>query len=142
MPVRTAEAEWKGNLAQGAGQMKTGSGAVERAYSFSSRFEDGAGTNPEELIGAAHAGCFSMALAHALAQAGHEPERVRTTASVHLEKTDDGMSITRIDLVTRGRVPGIDQGTFEEYAENARKGCIVSRALRAVEISVDATLES
>jgi lipoyl-dependent peroxiredoxin len=142
MAVRKAEAEWKGNLAKGTGHLTTGSGAVDRAYSFASRFEDGSGTNPEELIGAAHAGCFSMALAHSLAQAGHEPERVHTTASVHLEKTDDGMSITRIDLVTRGRVPDIDQETFQEFAESAKQGCIVSRALKAVDMTLDATLES
>lgn len=142
MPVRKAEAEWKGNLARGTGHLKTGSGAVDRAYSFASRFEEGTGTNPEELIGAAHAGCFSMALSHALAQAGHDPERVHTVASVNLEKVDGGMAVTRIDLVTRGRVPGIDQATFQEFAENAKRDCIVSRALAAVDMTLDATLEN
>ncbi len=140
MAVRKAEAEWKGNLARGTGHLKTGSGAVDRAYSFASRFEDGAGTNPEELIGAAHAGCFSMALSHALAQAGHDPQSVHTVASVNLEKVDGGMSITRIDLVTKGRVPGIDQATFAEFAENAKRDCIVSRALSAVDMTLEATL--
>ena len=142
MPVRRAEAEWSGDLKTGTGKLKTGSGALDRAYSFASRFEDGAGTNPEELIGAAHAGCFSLALSHQLAQAGHTPERVHTTAKVNLEKTDAGMSITRIDLVTRGRVPGLDADTFKEHAEKAKKECIVSRALKAVDMTVDAQLES
>lgn len=142
MAVRTAEAEWKGDLAQGTGELKTGSGAVEHAYSFASRFEDGSGTNPEELIGAALAGCYSMALSHQLAQAGHGPERVHTTAKVHLEKVDGGMSITRIDLVTLGRVPGLDDAVFQEHAERASRECIISRALGAVEKTLDATLES
>lgn len=141
MAVRRAEAEWKGNLAKGTGTLKTESGAVDHPYSFASRFEDGSGTNPEELIGAAHAGCFTMALSHSLAQAGHEPERVHTTASVNLEKTDAGMSITRIDLVTRGRVPGIDAETFRDFAEKAKRECIVSRALKAVDMTLDAALE-
>jgi osmotically inducible protein OsmC len=142
MAVRSAEAEWKGNLAEGTGTVRTGSGALDGAYSFKSRFEEGAGTNPEELIGAAHAGCFSMALSHQLAQEGHEPESVRTTARVHLEKVDGQMAISRIDLVTRGRVPGIDADTFREHAERAKSGCIVSRALGAVDMTLDATLES
>src|SRR5579872_2711454 len=108
MAARTSEAEWKGSLREGKGTMKLGSGAFQGAYSFSSRFESGTGTNPEELIAAAHAGCFSMALSHGLAQAGFTPMRVHTTAKVHLEKTADGFGIPRIDLVTEADVPGID----------------------------------
>src|SRR5437016_10991480 len=139
MAVRSAEAEWKGTLREGAGKMKLGSGAYEGSYSFASRFEEGKGTNPEELIAAAHAGCFSMALASGLAKAGHPPTRVDTTAAVHLEKGDAGFSISRIDLRTQAEVPGIDQAAFAEQAEAAKKGCPVSRALAAVEITLDAT---
>lgn len=142
MPVRTAEAEWKGNLPQGTGRIKTQTGSFEGAYSFGSRFEEEQGTNPEELIAAAHAGCFSMALSAQLANAGHEPRSVRTTARVHLEKGDAGFSITRIDLVTRAQVPGIDEATFQEKAEAAKAGCPVSRALQAVEITLDAQVEA
>src|SRR5437660_686678 len=108
MPVREADARWEGSLQDGKGTMRLGSGAFEGPYSFSSRFEDGTGTNPEELIGAAHAGCFSMALAAALSGAGHVPDRVQTTAKVHIEKGDAGFSITRIDLVSEAVVPGVD----------------------------------
>lgn len=142
MAVRTAEAEWKGNLPEGSGRLSSESGALNGAYSFRSRFEEGDGTNPEELIGAAHAGCFSMALANELAQAGHEPESIRTTARVKLEKGEGGFSITGVDLVTRARVPGVDAETFREHAEGAKKGCPVSRALGAIEIGLDASLES
>ena len=107
MPVRNAEARWEGDLPNGKGTMRFGGGAFEGQYSFSSRFEDGAGTNPEELIAAAHAGCFSMALSNGLAKAGFTPTRVDTTASVHLEKTDAGFGITRIDLRTEAEVPGL-----------------------------------
>ena len=142
MPVRNAEARWEGDLPSGKGTMRFGGGAFEGQYSFSSRFEDGAGTNPEELIAAAHAGCFSMALASGLAKAGHPPTRVDTTASVHLEKGDAGFSISRIDLRTQAEVPGIDQAAFAEQAEAAKKGCPVSKALAAVEITLDATLSN
>src|SRR2546423_15674073 len=107
MPVRSADAQWEGSLQDGKGQMRFGSGAFEGAYSFASRFEDGSGTNPEELIAAAHAGCFSMALSGALGRAGHPPERVSTTANVHLEGQEAGFRITRIDLVTEAGVPGL-----------------------------------
>jgi osmotically inducible protein OsmC len=121
--------------------MKMASGAYEGQYSFSSRFEEGPGTNPEELIAAAHAGCFSMALAAGLAGAGYEPQRVSTTANVHLTKGDAGFSITKIVLVTEAEVPGIDESAFQEQAEQAKKGCPVSQALGGVdEIEVDATL--
>jgi lipoyl-dependent peroxiredoxin len=140
MATRTADAEWNGTLKEGKGRMRTGSGAFEGAYSFSSRFEEGAGTNPEELIGAAHAGCFSMALANMLTQAGHIPERIGTTATVELGTTDAGATITRIALSTGGSVPGIDEATFLEHAERAKAGCPVSRALAGVDIALDAHL--
>ena len=121
--------------------MALGSGAYEGAYSFVSRFESGPGTSPEELIGAAHAGCFSMALSNNLSTAGFPPTLVETTATVHLEKTDAGQTITRIDLVTRGDVPGIDEAEFVKHAEATKLACPVSRALAAVsEITLTATL--
>src|SRR5215831_7606818 len=117
MPTRKAEAEWKGNLAQGSGQLKVGSGAFDGPYSFKSRFEEGqAATNPEELIGAAQAGCFSMALAAQLSRAGLTPARIHTTAQVKLEKTGDAFSITHIDLATEAQIPGIDDATFQKHA--------------------------
>lgn len=137
---RTAEARWNGDLKSGNGQMKVGSGAFEGPYSFSSRFENGAGANPEELLGAAHAGCFSMALSNSLAGAGHKPQSVTTTATVHLTKGDKGMGISGIDLVTRGVVPGLSEEEFKRFAEDTRDGCIVSRALSAVPMTVSATL--
>ena len=140
MPVRNAEAVWEGNLLKGKGKMKLGSGAFEGAYSFSSRFENGPGTNPEELIGAAHAGCFSMALSFMLEQAGYSPERVHTTAKVHVDKVGDGFKITVIELETQGKVPGITEKTFLEKAEAAKKGCPVSQALSGTEIRLKATL--
>jgi osmotically inducible protein OsmC len=140
MPVRTSEAQWNGNLMQGNGTMKLGSGAYEGQYSFSSRFENGVGTNPEELIGAAHAGCFSMALAGILAAAGHNPESIHTSARVHIDKVGDGFAITRIDLTTEAKVPGIDEKTFMEFADNAKHNCPVSKALSAVPITLDAKL--
>lgn len=141
MAVRTAEAEWKGDLPKGSGRMKTGTGSFDGAYSFGSRFEEAQGTNPEELIAAAHAGCFSMAFSNQLAKAGHEPTSVKTTAKVHLEKGEAGFSITKIELVCRARVPGIDEATFRTTAEAAKTGCPVSKALAAVPITLDAKLE-
>lgn len=140
MAVRTAEAEWKGSLRDGSGTLESET-ALSGRYSFSSRFEEGTGTNPEELIAAAHAGCFSMALSGELGRAGHEPDRIHTTARVHLEKQEEGFGITRIELVCRARVPGLDEDTFQKAAEGAKNGCPVSRALAAVEITLDATLE-
>ena len=142
MAVRSAEAEWKGNLREGAGKMKLGSGVYEGAYSFASRFEEGKGTNPEELIAAAHAGCFSMALSAGLGKAGFTPTRVHTTARVHLEKVGEGFGITRIELTTEAQVPGIDNKAFQEQAEGAKKGCPVSKALAGAQISLTATLKS
>jgi osmotically inducible protein OsmC len=126
---------------EGNGHMRFGSGAFDGAYDFRSRFEDGAGTNPEELIGAAHAGCFSMALSGILTRAGHPPQAVRTTAKVHLEKVGDGFAITRIDLDTEAEVPGLDAGAFQQHAEAARKGCPVSKALAGVDIGMTARLK-
>ncbi|MEJ2215318.1 MAG: OsmC family protein [Gemmatimonadota bacterium] len=140
MPVRSADAVWDGTLRDGKGTMKFGSGAFEGQYSFASRFEEGTGTNPEELIGAAHAGCFSMALSAELTKAGIEPKRIETKAQVHLNKGEQGFSIEVIELSTRADVPGIDQETFLGYAEQAKKGCPVSRALGGVEIRLNAVL--
>ncbi len=140
MPTRTADARWEGTLQDGRGTMKMATGAYEGPYSFQSRFEEGDGTNPEELIGAAHAGCFSMALSGGLGKAGHEPESVETTARVHLDKAGEGFKITRIELDTRARVPGIDAGEFQKQAEAAKEGCPVSQALTGVEITVNAEL--
>ena len=139
MAIRKASARWQGNLADGSGIIRTGLG--EGNYSFKSRFEEGEGTNPEELIGAAHAGCFSMALSNKLASAGFTPESVETTAKVHLEKTDAGMSVTRIELVTDATVPGIDKGEFDKIAEDAKATCPISRLLSpGAEITLSATL--
>ncbi len=140
MAVRKASAVWEGDLPKGSGSMRLGSGAFEGKYSFASRFEEGPGTNPEELIGAAHAGCFSMALAHGLAQAGHPARRISTEATVHLEKKEDGFAITRILLRTRGEVPGIERAAWQEQAEQAKQGCPVSKALAGVRIELEAEL--
>jgi osmotically inducible protein OsmC len=140
MPARTAEATWTGSLQEGNGSLRLGSGAYEGAYSFSSRFESGTGTNPEEMIGAALAGCFSMQLAANLSRAGFTVDRVHTTANVHLTRGDSGFSISRIDLENESSVQGVDQATFNEQVEKA-KGCIISRALAGVpEIAVNAKL--
>lgn len=141
MPTRTAHATWEGNLPDGNGTMTVESGAYEGAYSFRSRFEDGAGSNPDELIGAAHAGCFSMALANVLDEAGYQPESVNTTAEVTLRTLEDGPAITKVHLTTNVTVRGIDEQTFQEKAQAAKKGCPVSKALAGVEITVDATLD-
>lgn len=140
MATRRAEAEWTGDLKGGHGTMALGSGAWEGAYSFGSRFEEAGGTNPEELIGAALAGCFSMALSGALGRAGHDPQSVATKAKVHLEKVDDAFAVTRIELTTEARVPGLEDAAFQEAAEGAKKGCPVSKALAGVDISLDARL--
>jgi osmotically inducible protein OsmC len=136
--TRNASAEWKGNLQEGSGRLTVGDGAWEGNYSFKSRFEDGEGTNPEELIGAAHAACFSMALSAELAGDGHTPTSVRTTARVHLRNVDGLPTITQIELDTVGAVPGIDEATFADYAGRAKSGCLVSRALAGVE-QIDVT---
>jgi osmotically inducible protein OsmC len=140
MAVRTSEAQWEGTLREGHGTMKLGSGAFEGDYSFPSRFESGRGTNPEELIGAAHAGCFSMAFANGLTRAGFPPTRVHTTASVHLDAVEGGFAITRIDLNTEAAVPGIDETAFREQAETAKANCPVSKVLAGAEIRLNAKL--
>jgi len=141
MPTRKAEAEWKGNLAEGSGRLKVGSGAFEGPYSFKSRFEEGqSGTNPEELLGAAHAGCFTMALTAQLSQARLTPNRIHTEARVKLEKVGDAFSITRIDLETEAEVPGVDDATFQKYALDAKQNCPLSKALAATEIHFTAKL--
>lgn len=140
MPVNTASAVWEGRLRDGNGKMRLGSGAYEGPYSFVSRFESGAGTNPEELIGAAHAGCFSMAFAATLERAGFVATSVKTSAKVHLDKVDAGFAITRIELSTEAVVPGIDEAAFQEHAQSAKVGCPVSKALAGVEISLVANL--
>lgn len=141
MPTRKANAEWQGDLRQGKGTMRVGSGAFEGNYSFKSRFGDETvGTNPEELIGAAHAGCYSMALSNALANAGFTPTSVRTTATVHFGQVSGGFAISPIDLETEAVVPGIDEETFQKIAKDAKENCPVSKALAAVTINLKATL--
>ncbi|HEX4384345.1 MAG TPA: OsmC family protein [Myxococcales bacterium] len=130
--LRNAEAEWKGSLKEGGGKMKLGSGAYEGAFTFKSRFENGAGTNPEELIAAAHAGCFSMALSSSLEKAGLKPERVHTVAKVHFDRDDKGPLIKQIELITEVSAAGLDQAKLEEIGAQAKAGCPVSRALAAV----------
>lgn len=142
MPTRTAHAEWNGSLPEGTGRMAFGSGAFEGPYSFKSRMEEGPGTNPEELIGAAHAGCFSMALSGVLGAGGHEPESIKTDAKVRFEKEGEGWAIKSVALTTRARVPGMDDEGFVEAAQVAKENCPVSQALTGVEISLDAALES
>lgn len=136
---RSATAHWAGDLKSGKGSVKLGSGAFEGPYSFSTRFEGAKGTNPEELLGAAHAGCFTMALSLMLTTAGHPPTSLDTKAVVHLNKVGDGFSITGIDLETMGVVPGLSAAEFQKHAENAKSGCIVSRAL-SVPMTLKATL--
>jgi lipoyl-dependent peroxiredoxin len=140
MPTRTADAQWNGDLQGGSGTMQFGGGAFSGQYSFGSRFEEGEGTNPEELIAAAHAGCFSMQFAALLSEAGHVPDSVKTTATVHLDKDDDGFSITRSELESEANVTGVDEGEFQRIADEAKQLCPVSRALGAIEISLDARL--
>jgi lipoyl-dependent peroxiredoxin len=133
---RKAAAQWTGDLRSGTGNIRLGSGAFEGPYSFKTRFETAPGTNPEELLGAAHAACFSMALSAGLAKAGHSPKRVETTAVVHLEKVGEGFGITRIELSTRGEVPGLAEPEFRRFAEDAKTNCIVSRALASVPVTL------
>lgn len=141
--ARTADAEWKGDLKGGSGRVKLGSGAFEGDYSFASRFENGAGANPEEMLGAAHAGCFSMALANSLAQAGFTPTSVKTRADVHLNKDDKGFLINLVELTVDAAVPNVDEATFQQHVEKTKTGCIISRALGAIPtMNVKATLKS
>jgi len=136
---RKADAHWEGTLKEGKGRIKLGSGAFEGPYAFGTRFENAPGTNPEELLGAAHAACFTMALGHQLSTAGHPPASLDTTATVHLDKVGEGFSITGVDLVTRGKVPGVDEALFQKLAKEMSEKCIVSRAL-SVPIKLQATL--
>ena len=138
MPVRKSEATWEGDLKRGEGSMALGSGAFEGAYSFASRFEDGTGTNPEELIGAAHAGCFSMALANGLAEDGYDPQRIHTEAAVNLDA--EASEIDHIELTLEATVPDIDEETFDEYANEAKANCPVSKVLAGAEITLTSTL--
>jgi lipoyl-dependent peroxiredoxin len=143
MPIRTASANWQGDLAEGSGTVRTGGGGLVGSYSFRSRFEEGEGTNPEELIGAAHASCFSMALSKALGDAGNPPTVVETIARVHLDKTDAGMTVTQVDLEAVGDVPGVDQAEFETFAEAAKANCPISRLLApGAKITLTARLAS
>jgi osmotically inducible protein OsmC len=143
MPVRKADAQWHGDLRTGAGRMRFGSGAFDGPYSFDSRFGDGTGTNPEELIAAAHAGCFTMATAGALTRAGHPPKSIATNAAVTIEQKPEGPRITSIALEMEAEVPGIDQAAFATIAEDAKKGCPVSVALAGVpSITLRATLKA
>lgn len=141
MAIRSASARWEGTLTEGAGTLRTGQGGYQGNYSFKSRFADGEGTNPEELIGAAHAGCYSMALNAGLTGAGHPPTFVETTANVHLDKVDDKQTIVKIDLVTTATVPGLDAAEFQKFAEDTKQNCIISRLLApGTEITLTATL--
>lgn len=140
MTTKSANAKWEGNLAKGSGTMALGSGAFEGPFTFASRFENGKGTNPEELIGAAHAGCFSMALSHGLSEAGFIPDSVATKADVTLEAVDGVPTITTIKLTCKATVPSISDEEFQAKVADTKVNCPVSRALAGVEISVDATL--
>ena len=141
MPTRKAEAEWEGNLAEGSGRLKVGSGAFEGPYSFKSRFEEGeAATNPEELLGAAHAGCFTMALTAQLSRAGIKPKRIHTEARVKLEKVGEAFTITQIELETEAEIPDVDDAAFQKYALDAKQNCPLSKALAATEINMTAKL--
>jgi lipoyl-dependent peroxiredoxin len=143
MATRTAKANWNGSLREGGGTVALGTGALEAPFSFQSRFEDGSGTNPDELMAASLAGCYTMQLSGVLGEEGHEPEALETDAEVHLRQGDDGLAISRIDLRVRGRVPGIDQGQFAQHAQTAKELCAVHKALAGVgEITLDAALES
>ena len=140
MKKRKAKAVWKGKLKDGNGKVSLGSGLLEANYSFRSRFEEGKGTNPEELIGAAHAGCFSMALANILAEEGYSPREISTDASVSLGEVEGDFKITEIELATKASVPDIDNEEFLEYALLAKENCPVSKALAGTKISLKANL--
>lgn len=142
MPTKKAEAQWNGDLKSGMGTMKLGSGSYEGSYTFASRFENGKGTNPEELIGAAHAGCFAMAFSNELDKAGFTPKSMKVNADVTLDTVDGGPKITTVKLTAKGNVPEIDSDKYQEIAAAAKKGCPVSKALTGVEIILDASLEN
>ncbi len=138
--IRHAEAKWTGSLKEGSGHVKAETGTLDAEYGFKSRFESGPGTNPEELLGAAHAGCFSMALSAGLGKAGHQPKTIDTKAAVHLSQVGGGWAIDKIELETVAEVPGIDAPAFQKLAEEAKAGCPVSKALAGVNIQLKATL--
>ena len=143
MTARNGSAEWRGSLETGSGTITVGDGMFEGAYSYESRFGEEAGTNPEQLLAAAHSGCFTMALANGLSTAGHAPESLRTTARVQLRRVDRAVMLARIDLETEGDVPGIDEREFQAYAEAAKRDCPVSRALAGIhEIALTAKLRT
>ena len=140
MPIRKAQAEWNGDLATGKGSLKTETGSFNGQYSFTSRFEEGTGTNPEELIAAAHAGCYSMALSAGLAKAGFKPISVKTADEVVLEKTEAGFTITKIIVHCEAQVEGLDNEKFQQFAEDTKAGCPVSRALAGTTFELHAKL--
>jgi osmotically inducible protein OsmC len=140
MATRKARASWEGSLREGAGKISLESGVCESPYSFGSRFESGRGTNPEELLAAAHAGCFAMALSLALGKAGFAPERIDAEARVTIEPADGGFAIRSSRITCEARVPGIDEATFAKHAEATKLGCPVSKALGSIEITLDARL--
>jgi osmotically inducible protein OsmC len=143
MAIRTASAEWKRDLREGEGAFSGASGALDGAYSFASRFGESGGTNPEELVAAAHASCFSMFLAGVLSQGGNTPESIRTEAQLQILKEGEGFTVTKIDLTTVGRVPGLDDAAFQQAAQTSKENCPISKALGAVrEMNLVATLES
>ncbi|MFV1858957.1 MAG: OsmC family peroxiredoxin [Anaerolineales bacterium] len=138
MPVRHASATWHGSIQEGHGHIQFGD--YEGSYSVPSRFEEADGTNPEELLGAAHAGCFSMALSSGLSAAGHPPNSVQTSAQVHIDKLKTGWTVTRVHLVTKVEAAGLEAEAFQEFAEKAKSTCPISRALAGVEITMEASL--
>lgn len=138
MPLKTADASWNGSLAQGKGHVKTASGGVDADLTWKARSEDAPGANPEELIAAAHAGCFSMALSHILGLDGHTPTSIKTRAEVSFDKVGDGFALTGIKLITEGQVPGLDEAGFKAAADKAKAGCPVSKALASVPITLEA----
>jgi osmotically inducible protein OsmC len=142
MPTRNAKADWEGEFKSGGGSVSTETGALDAQYNFSGRFESGSGTNPEELIAAAHASCFAMALSVGLSQAGNPPERLETSAAVTIDQVEGGFGITKIALTVRGKVPGLDAAGFEQAAQGAKENCPVSKALGAVpEITLETSFD-
>ncbi|GAB5492305.1 MAG: OsmC family protein [Phototrophicaceae bacterium] len=142
MAIRSADARWEGTLKEGNGKLSLKSGAFEGQYSFSSRFEEGTGTNPEELLGAAHAGCYSMALNAALERNGTTPNFVHTIAKVHMGKNaDDALAVTKIELIVEADVPDLSAEDFQKFAEDAKDNCIISRAINVEEMTLSATLK-
>jgi len=142
MPTRSATATWDGQIKDGEGHLQVGSGAFEGPYSFETRFENGSGASPEELLGAAHAGCYSMALSKLLGEGGHTPEHIATSANVHLDRTNEGFAISRITLATEARVPDIEEDEFRRIADDAKNGCLISQVIQGAEIELEAQLRS